>query len=315
MKKTIFLQDENAVWLKGNLHSHTVFSDGSWTPEHMKDEYQRHGYDFLAVSDHDVYTDTRALTDDKFTMIQGFELWGNASKDQDIHVHFLWADEIEGIEPGQRIDLPERTGAVSIPFCYDMREKGAYVMLNHPHWSEFTSPELEDENPYHAIEIYNYATEWLENTGDGTIFWTEMLMRGCKLWGGGGDDNHNGGLAGDVDSMYCDSFGGWTVVKAKDRSPQAIIEALKTGSFYTSAGPEIYDFYVEDGYVHVLCSPCERIYINGDRRQHQRRLGRHVTEFVTKLKGTEKLVRAECMDARGRSAYTNPIFLDESFAK
>ena len=38
MKKTIFLQDENAVWLKGNIHSHTVFSDGSWTPEQMKDE-------------------------------------------------------------------------------------------------------------------------------------------------------------------------------------------------------------------------------------------------------------------------------------
>ena len=28
MKKTIFIQDENALWLKGNIHSHTVFSDG-----------------------------------------------------------------------------------------------------------------------------------------------------------------------------------------------------------------------------------------------------------------------------------------------
>ena len=33
MKRTIFLQDENALWLKGNLHSHTVFSDGTYTPE------------------------------------------------------------------------------------------------------------------------------------------------------------------------------------------------------------------------------------------------------------------------------------------
>lgn len=93
MKKTIFLQDENAVWLKGNIHSHTVFSDGSWTPEQMKDQYKKHGYDFLAVTDHDTYTDTRSLTDDTFTMIQGFELWGNASNDKDIHVNFLWADE------------------------------------------------------------------------------------------------------------------------------------------------------------------------------------------------------------------------------
>ena len=185
-------------------------------------------------------------------------------------------------------------------------------MLNHPHWSLLTSPEVEDENPYHAVEIINYATEWLENMGDGSVFWTEMLLRGCKLWNGGSDDNHNGHSPadGDVDSLYCDSFGGFTVVKAADRSPQAIIEAMKAGSFYTSTGPSIYEFYVEDDYVHVVCSPCVRIYINGERRQYQRKLGRHVTEFVTKLKGDEKLIRAECMDAAGRSAYSNPIFFD-----
>ena len=312
MKKSIFLEDENAVWLKGNIHSHTVFSDGHWTPEEMKEAYKRHGYDFLAVTDHDTYTDTRMLTDDTFTMIQGFELWGNAGNDKDIHVNFLWADKIDGIEPGQKMTLPERTGKVSLDLCYRLREKGCYVMRNHPHWSLLTSPEVEDENPYHAVEIINYATEWLENMGDGSVFWTEMLLRGCKLWNGGSDDNHNGHSPadGDVDSLYCDSFGGFTVVKAADRSPQAIIEAMKAGSFYTSTGPSIYEFYVEDDYVHVVCSPCVRIYINGERRQYQRKLGRHVTEFVTKLKGDEKLIRAECMDAAGRSAYSNPIFFD-----
>ena len=55
-----------------------------------------------------------------------------------------------------------------------------------------------------------------------------------------------------------------------------------------------------------------RIYINGNARQYQRKLGRHVTEFVTKLKGTETFIRAECMDAAGRSAWSNPIWLDGS---
>jgi len=309
MKRTIFLQDENAVWLKGNLHSHSTFSDGNLTPEEMKEAYKHHGYDFLAVTDHDVYADTRHLTDDKFTMIQGFELWGNNySNDKDIHVHFLWDDKIEGIEHGQVLHLPERTGKACQEFSYQMREKGAYVMLNHPHWSMLTSPEVGDENPYHAVEIINYGTEWLENTGDSTVFWTEMLYRGLKLWGGGGDDNHNGHP---LDSMYSDSFGGFTVVKARDRSPQAIIEALKTGSFYTSTGPAIYDFYVEDDEVHVVTSPCERIYVGGKHRAHQRKLGRHVTEFVCKLTGKENgMIRCEAMDAAGRSAYSNPIFLD-----
>ncbi len=306
MKRTIFLQDEDAVWLKGNIHSHSVFSDGSLTPEQMKDAYVHHGYDFLAVTDHDIYTDTRKLTDDRFTMIQGFELWANATNDHDIHVHFLWADQIEGISDKQVLRLPQRTGKVSMAFCYNMKEKGAYIMLNHPHWSMLNSSEVEDENPFDAVEVINHGTQWLENTGDGSVFWSEMLYRGCKLWGGGGDDNHN---HSDLDSMYSDSFGGFTVVKASDRSPQAIMKAMKEGSFYTSTGPSIYDFFVEDDQVHVVCSPCEKIFISGHGRPYQRKLGRHVTEFVTRLKGTERLVRAECMDARGRSAYTNPIYL------
>ena len=40
MKRTIFLQDENAVWLKGNLHSHSTMSDGKLSPEEMKDAYK-----------------------------------------------------------------------------------------------------------------------------------------------------------------------------------------------------------------------------------------------------------------------------------
>lgn len=307
MKKTTFIQDENAVWLKGNIHSHTCNSDGELTPEEMKEAYKHHGYDFLAVTDHDYYSDTRYLTDDTFTMIQGFELWSNASKGQDIHVHYLWANSLEGVESNKHICLAERTGECATKFAYDMREKGAYVMLNHPHWSMITSLEIEDENPYHAVEIINYGTEWLENTGDGSVFWSEMLHRGVKLWNGGSDDNHN---HEPLDSMYSDSFGGWTVVKAKDRSPEAIMEAMHNGSFYTSTGPEIYDFYVKGDEVHVICSPCERIFVCGDHRCYQRKLGRHVTEFVTKLKGKEKLVRAEVMDAAGRSAYTNAIYLE-----
>ena len=307
MKRTIFLQDENAVWLKGNLHSHSTNSDGKLTPEEMKEAYKSHGYDFLVISDHDRYSDTRNMTDDTFTMVQGLELYCNAPTEKDIHVHLLWDSSFDEFEHLQYVHLPERTSVATDKFLYEMKSKGVYIMLNHPHWSILNSSEIGEENPYDAVELINYETEWLENTGDGTIFWTEMLYKGCRLWGGGSDDNHNGAP---IDDMYSGSFGGWTVVKAKDRSADSIIAALKTGSFYTSTGPEIYDFYVDGDEVHVVCSPCERIYVGGQHRCHQRKIGRHVTEFVTKLKGKEKFVRAEVMDAAGRSAYTNPIWLD-----
>ena len=39
--------------LKGNLHAHTTFSDGVLSPRQLVEEYERLGYDFLAITDHD----------------------------------------------------------------------------------------------------------------------------------------------------------------------------------------------------------------------------------------------------------------------
>jgi len=58
-------------WWKGNLHTHTLWSDGDDYPEMVVDWYKLRGYDFLALSDHNVLqegnwvaiatNDTRAL--------------------------------------------------------------------------------------------------------------------------------------------------------------------------------------------------------------------------------------------------------------
>jgi hypothetical protein len=41
-------------WYKGNLHTHSLWSDGNDYPEMIVDWYARHGYEFLALSDHNV---------------------------------------------------------------------------------------------------------------------------------------------------------------------------------------------------------------------------------------------------------------------
>jgi hypothetical protein len=41
-------------WFKGNLHTHSLWSDGDDYPEMIADWYKRHGYHFLAISDHNV---------------------------------------------------------------------------------------------------------------------------------------------------------------------------------------------------------------------------------------------------------------------
>jgi hypothetical protein len=44
-------------WFKGNLHTHSLWSDGNDFPEMIADWYRGHGYDFLALSDHNVLSE------------------------------------------------------------------------------------------------------------------------------------------------------------------------------------------------------------------------------------------------------------------
>lgn len=44
-------------WWKGNLHTHSLWSDGDQFPEMIADWYRSHGYNFLALTDHNVLSD------------------------------------------------------------------------------------------------------------------------------------------------------------------------------------------------------------------------------------------------------------------
>ncbi len=42
------------TWLKGNTHTHSLWSDGNDFPEMIIDWYKKNGYDFIGLSDHNV---------------------------------------------------------------------------------------------------------------------------------------------------------------------------------------------------------------------------------------------------------------------
>ena len=44
-------------WYKGSLHAHTINSDGDSPPYDVLTWYKRHGYHFLAITDHNTLTD------------------------------------------------------------------------------------------------------------------------------------------------------------------------------------------------------------------------------------------------------------------
>lgn len=46
---------EQRQWYKGNLHTHSYWSDGDEFPEMIMDWYKRNGYQFVGLSDHNIF--------------------------------------------------------------------------------------------------------------------------------------------------------------------------------------------------------------------------------------------------------------------
>lgn len=51
---TDYSGESDSEWYKGNLHTHSYWSDGDDYPEKIMQWYKNHGYDFVALSDHNI---------------------------------------------------------------------------------------------------------------------------------------------------------------------------------------------------------------------------------------------------------------------
>ena len=70
-------------WYKGNLHCHTTHSDGRLTPAEVVQYYKKEGYDFLAISDYNIFSDYRRDFDcDEFIILPAVEASAVLYKDE-----------------------------------------------------------------------------------------------------------------------------------------------------------------------------------------------------------------------------------------
>lgn len=313
----------------GNLHSHTVNSDGHLTPEEAVDLYRSNGYSFLCLSEHDKYTDYSGRFDsDDFIILPGLEasaslfdekdpryrfkthhmqgILGTREMQKAAKKHFAHMDVLEPINRYGSWD----GAAVAQQLCDELRARGCIVFYNHPLWSRVEGYEFEHIRGLTALEIFNYGTVEESGTGLDTTYWDRMLRRGIDIYGYASDDNHNA-------SDLPDSCGGRVLVISDELEHDAIIRALMSGSFYSTSGPEIYAFGVSGDLVYVRSSSCERVnficggHINAGGTVIARNAGgkKSLREAAFRLRGDETYVRAECVDEYGRTAWTNAIFL------
>ncbi len=318
MKNRVLLPRQGQFY-KANLHCHTIHSDGHWTPEQVKEEYQKRGYSIVAFTDHRHYGWHPQLMDDTFIPLAGFEADMNDwfKKEGDFkHVkcyHLLLWDKDPAQHQGYTAQQPARRyGDLHSlnEYLETMQQQGFLTCYNHPYWSLQTYNDYAHLAHLNAMEIYNHGCEHDGLYGYAPQAYDEMLRSGLHLGCIATDDNHN---TYPTDHPLCDSFGGWVMLKLDTLSYPAVIEALEKGNYYASTGPELYELYIEDDALHVRCSDVKKIYVMTDSRNCYYRHampGETVNEAVFPLKGDEGYIRVDCEDEYRRHAYSNAYFLN-----
>lgn len=317
---------EGLPFYKGNLHSHTTNSDGCLSPQESVRLFKAHGYSFLCLSEHDRYTDYRPDFDTgDFIILPGLEasaiLREKPGSQNRIRVHhmqgILGTEAMQAAAPKHLAHLEVLPppvyfeswdgAAVAQQLCETLQSCGCLVTYNHPVWSRVLPQEFLELEGAFALEIYNYNTVNESGTGADTTYWDLMLRAGKHINGFASDDNHNEG-------KFDDACGGWVMVGAPALTHDAITGALAAGCYYSSSGPQITGWGVRGDRVWVDCSPCARVnFIAGGFLNAGATViapaGTTLYHAETALRGDETYLRVECIDANGKTAWTNPLFL------
>ena len=297
---------------RGNLHTHSNLSDGALAPEQVIAAYRGAGYDFMQLSEHFLgrfgwpLADTRAWRRNDFTTLIGAELHAMVTG-----VGELWHILAAGLPLDFAAPAREETGP---GLAARARAAGAFVAIAHPAWSQLTIEDGRALKAAHAVEIYNHGCAVENDRGDGFYLLDRLLNEGARLTAIATDDAHF--KHGDYDA-----FGGFVEVKAQSLDPEELLTALKAGHFYSSQGPRFLDISVSRSEVSVACTPVHSIALLTGTSRALSKVGRQITAATFDLTAIDRDVwvktsaprwlRIAAVDASGRRAWSNPVWVDE----
>ena len=313
--------DVDGVWLKSAFHTHTARSDGELDPAAHVRHHEWMGFDVVAITDH--WTLTHEPSTDHILVITGAELaadpYGEALADSEILA--IGISDIPEDPGGDRakwgpIDaytyktFPDLSAAAR---C--IADQGGVSFIAHPYWSGMPLETLMAVEGAHGIELFNSSAQRENARGDSSYVWDLCLDRGKRFWAFGTDDCHYPGF---------DIGDAWTMVRAAERSEGAVLEALRQGHTYASAGPQIRDITVDGSELEVRCSPARAVvmasrYETGwavmaggrNRMEEARVLERDERGLVVRARFSPSIElphrRVVIEDETGRKAWSNPI--------
>lgn len=310
MKRQQAFIDKEKSFQRGGLHCHTTRSDGVGSPEEVMKFAHEHGFDFLALTDHQIYNHTNYAPETGILLVPGTEhsnILVYSHGFRCFHTVCVGPSPEDGNGFANDEKLPGTNFQSSEeyqPWLDEAHGKKNLTILCHPQWSNTSAKYFENQKGNFAMEIWNSGCALAEDCDADAAYWDELLGQGKIIYGVATDDAH-------VFDHLCK---GWVMVKA-EKDLNAILAALENGEFYSSCGPEIYDFYVDGDKVVLECSPVARARLHSDMHPNQVRVDENgnITRAEFTLNhwaGPYDYVRASIVDKDGKQAWTNPIFLD-----
>ena len=299
-----------ARWFKGNLHTHTVNSDGDSTPDDVVRWYRERDYQFLVLTDHNYLTSVDGLNavhgaDDKFLVVKGEEVTDRFG-DKPLHVNGLEVERLVTPTGGQSVvDVVQR-------MVDGIRAARGVPSINHPNFGWAISPdELGQLQRTRLFEVFN-GHPTVNNLGGGGVpsleeTWDRILSSGKMLYGIAVDDAHY--FKRPEDPTAPRPGKGWVYVRSPRLEGRALVEALERGDFYSSTGVQM---QTVDASTTALSLAVKTEPSSKYRIQFIGRQGRILSDVTTPtasytFKGDEGYVRAKVLDSNGKVAWIQPV--------
>ncbi len=212
-----------AGWYRGDLHLHTLHSDGQWTPAELVAAARAAGLDFIGSSEHNTYSASlqwgHHATDD-LLIIDGEEVTTRTG-------HLL----AMGLPAGEWIDWRFRAaerGALAEQVA-KIRSLGGIAVANHPFAAIVGGLWRFGYDEVDAIEVWNGA--WGPHNEIAVRAWDNQLLASSR-WvpAVGNSDSHEQSEAPGLAQ---------TVVFAEDLSRSSILDGLRAGRSYLAESSSV----------------------------------------------------------------------------
>ena len=295
-------------WIRGDLHCHTLYSDGDSWPAEMLRAAADADLQFLGVTDHNNVghqAEYGAGGSGLPLVVPGVEVttygghWNAWGTDR------WW----EFREPDARaVEATMREAAAA----------GALVCVNHP--KPLGPPwEYADVSGFHAIEVWNGP--WVRLNSIALAFWEERLRRGERIAAVGGSDTHYLKTP-DPDPRHSPRLGSpTTFVEAGERPTVAsILAALRDGRSFVSASPRGPQLYLtpdpeRSGRVLVEARDaegCAFVLLSNAGAVHSAAVDSPAWDASIEVPRDARYVRAQLVDGIGEvQALTNPVWAEQ----